>query len=572
MNPKRYCCTAVTFLSFLLPGAAVFADSGTENDLSAHRVETSNGVVAADNALASQLGAAVLDAGGNAADAGVTTMLALGVVHPFSSGLGGGGFCLYRDVDTEETTVLDFREMAPGAAHRDLYIVDGQARPDLARHGGLAVGVPGEAGGIWALHGRFGTLAWEDVVEPARELAEEGFEVGSTLATHLAAMAETLENWPDLAAIFQDEDGQFLSQGDTLVRQDLGRTLSILRDQGVRPFYVGPIADALVEAAAQYGGILTAQDLANYRVIRREPVIGTFRGYEIHAMPPPSSGGVALIQALNILEALDLDELDDDQHRLHIQIEALKHAFADRAHWLGDSDFVDVPVDRLIDPDYAAELAARIGPEVLSPEQYGTTAPDPEEGGTSHLSIIDGQGNMLACTTTINTRFGSLVHLPEYGIILNNEMADFNIQPGQPNLYGLIGNEQNAVEAGKRPLSSMSPTLVLRDTEPVMSLGGSGGPTIISSVYFTLLHTLLHGLDPWEAILSPRIHHQWMPPSLFVESEEEVSFDDLRQRGHEVEVRRAFSAVQVIFRRNERWVAVSDHRKGGLPAAAQSEQ
>ena len=575
-NPlTRYCHTTVTF--GLIVAISNIAFAGQEDrpetafeDAESYRVESVHGIVAADQQLASEAGAYILEAGGNAADAGVTALLTLGVVHPFSSGLGGGGFCLYREAEKQKTTVLDFREMAPAAAHRDLYIVDGEHRPDLARHGGLAVGVPGEAAGLWALHGRFGTLEWEEVVDPALRLAEQGFPVGSTLSRHLGMLTEMLADWPELAAVFQDADGEFLTEGDLMTRDDLVRTYMILRDQGVRPFYVGKVADAMAASAQQYGGILTAEDLANYRVIPRDPITSTIGDYEIHAMPPPSSGGIALIQALNILSFFDSDELDDDQ-RLHLQIEALKHAFADRAHWLGDSDFVDVPVEKLTSPEYARELAEKIDLDgVLEPEEYGTTAPDVELEGTAHLSIVDAEGNMLSCTSTINTRFGSLVYVPEYGIVLNNEMADFNTQPGEANLYGLIGNEQNAVEAGKRPLSSMSPTLVMENGESIMTLGASGGPTIISGVYFTLLNALFEGKNLLDTVTAPRVHHQWMPYTVFTEDEELPFVGPLRDRGHEFTTRPSFTAVQVILRRNDRWIGISDPRKGGIPASPQS--
>ncbi len=554
-------------VSLLVASSAIAQEPVRFDDLPSYQVASTGGVVAADNQYASEAGVAILEAGGNAADAGVLTMLILGIVHPFSSGLGGGGFCLYRDADTEETTVLDFREMAPAAAHRDLYLVDGEADFSLARRGGLAVGVPGEPAGLWALHGRFGELPWEDVVEPARHFASQGFAVGATLARHLHAMEEHLQVRPELLALLSNEDGELLEEGDFFARDDLARALDLFRDEGVRPFYVGPIADAIAATVQEHDGILTADDLASYHMIPREPVRGDFAGYEILSMPPPSSGGIALIQALNILTHLDLDDLDDDA-LLHARVEALKHAFADRAEWLGDSDFVDVPIDRLLDLDYAAELAARVDLDaVLDPTDYGTTAPHAEEGGTSHLSIVDGDGNLLSCTTTINTRFGSLVYVPEFGVILNNEMADFNIQPGEPNLYGLIGNEQNAVAPGKRPLSSMSPTLVLRDGQPVMTIGASGGPTIISGVYFALLDLLIDGAEPLDNIAAGRHHHQWMPDTLWAETEDDPRHQALQDRGHTIRHRPSFTAVQFVLRRGDQWVGVSDPRKGGRPAA-----
>lgn len=542
---------------------------GEDGNVASHQVRSEMGIVAADEANASRVAAEVLAAGGSAADAGVTALLMVGVTHPFASGLGGGGFCLYREQESERTTVLDFRERAPLRAHRDLYVIDGEGRPELARHGGLAVGVPGEAAGLWALHGRFGRLPWEEVVEPVRAFAAQGFEVGPTLGRHLASLEDTLQEWPELAAVFQNEAGEFLRAGDRMTREDLAKTLELLRDEGYRPFYVGEVAEAMIAAAEQAGGILSEEDFRIYEVIRRDPVRAVIGDYEVLSMPPPSSGGVALIQALQILSHFDREELDDAAW-LHVQLEAIKHAFADRAEWLGDADFVDVPVERLIDPNYAAQLAARINLEqVLDPTEYGTVAPHDDPPGTAHLSVVDKEGNMLACTSTINTRFGSLVYVPEYGMILNNEMADFNTQPGQPNLYGLVGNEQNAVAPRKRPLSSMSPTLVLEDGEPTMTVGASGGPTIISGVYFTLIRMLLEGQTPMEAMMGPRYHHQWLPDVLFVDDDSLPVLEGIRARGHQLRVRPSFTAVQFIFRDGDEWVGVSDPRKGGIPASSE---
>lgn len=575
MKLPQFCFTAVTLLAFFAlspPAGAQAPEAEIPADLDLREFTRTSplGVVAADEEQASIAGATILKAGGNAADAAAAAMLALGVTNPFASGLGGGGFCLYRDAKTSQTLALDFREMAPGQAHRDLYIIGGEAQPALARHGGLAIGTPGEPAGIWALHGRFGQLDWEEIVAPARKLALEGTTVGTMFARHLASLDEYLSQWPELRALFENEDGQLLQEGDRLKRPDLARTLEILASEGVRPFYVGEIADAIANAAQANGGILTTDDLANYRVVPRQPVSGHFQGYEILAMPPPSSGGIALIEAFNILDQFDLDELDDDTIT-HLEIEAIKTAFADRARWLGDSDFIDVPIDVLTSPEYAAQRAAKLKLDAtLSPESYGTHAPPDELGGTAHLSVADKDGNLAACTTTLNTRFGSLVHVPEYGIILNNQMADFNVEPGKPNIYGLIGNEQNAVAPQKRPLSSMSPTLVTRDGQPLMTIGASGGPTIITGVYFTLLHAILDGASPLEAVTTPRIHHQWMPHTLYVESQDLPYVEGLRERGHNIESRPAYNSVQFIRRTDDGWSAVSDPRKRGIPATPDS--
>ena len=572
-RPFPRCFTIVTFaVSFILPGTVLAESPHAPQErfpqVEQHRLESAHGIVAADHRYASEAGAEILAQGGNAADAGVVAMLVLGITHPFASGLGGGGFCLYHEAEVGETTVLDFREIAPAKAHRDLYAVDGEVDHGLARRGGLAVATPGEPAGLWSLHGRFGHLPWEDLFEGPRRLAEQGFPVGATLAEAIEQRADDFVDFPELAAVFQDEQGTYLTEGDLLVRDDLVRALEVLETHGVHPFYAGEVAQAIAQAAQAQGGILTVDDLAAYRLERRKPIVGEFRGMEIHSMPPPSSGGIALIQALNLLEALDLPENLDDPLTLHLMVEALKHAFADRARWLGDTDFVDVPVEKLISREYAQELAQRVDlDQVLETEEYGTIAPDPEAAGTAHLSVVDAQDNLLACTTTINTRFGSMVYVPEFGLILNNEMADFNVEPGEPNIFGLIGNEQNAVAAGKRPLSSMSPTLLLRDGVPWMTLGASGGPTIITGTYLTLLRTLVYGEDLLDAITAPRLHHQWIPETLFVETEPFPGADHLTERGHSLSHRRAYNAVQAILRGDGHWIGVSDPRKGGVPAA-----
>ncbi|MFU8805928.1 MAG: gamma-glutamyltransferase, partial [Bradymonadaceae bacterium] len=502
MGMPRHCCRAVTISGLLVATSigAITTAYADDPDLSSHDdhiVRSTAGVVATDHPLASKTAADILAAGGNAADAGVTALLSMGVVNPAGSGLGGGGFCLYRPVDTGEITTLDFRENAPAAAHRDLYVVDGELIPELAGKGGLAIGVPGEVAGVWALHGRFGSLDWPDVVEPARQLAEEGFEVGPLLGSYIQSMSLP----PELSALFRNEEGQPVAPGDLLKRPKLARTLGILRDEGAAPFFSGDIARAIAEAAQEADGILTFEDMKSYRVIPREPFMISYRGLDIATMGPPSSAGILFAQILQVLEGFPLGEWGWNADTVHHIVEAFKHAFADRARYGGDADHVDIPIEELTSPERAERIRAMIDADgVLDTDAYGTAGLIDGEGGTSHLSIIDGAGNMLACTSTINTRFGSFVVVDEYGIILNNEMADFNLQPGVPNVFGLIGTEQNAVDAGKRPLSSMSPTLVLRDGAPLLSIGASGGPMILSGTLMTMLRIIDFEMDPVEAV------------------------------------------------------------------------
>lgn len=536
-------------------------------------IKSTHGVVATDHPLASKLGADILAKGGNAADAGVTAMLALGVVNPFASGLGGGGFCLYRPIETGDTTVLDFREVAPLSAQRDTYIIDGKPHPELARHGALAVGIPGEPGGLWSLHGRFGKLPWSEVVQPAYGIAKHGFSVGNMLTEHLTSMTELLDKHPVMTARFRAPDGSWLQPGQQAFAPELAKTLHILMTEGVAPFYSGEIAEAIIKTVNAANGEFSAQDFLDYSVILRKPLTGTYRDLEIIAMPAPSSGGIAVLETLNILQGYDLRAMGWSASSIHYIVEALKHAFADRARWVGDPAFVTVPTERLISKDYAAEIRARIQKDnVLPLEEYGTARPNDEVGGTSHLSIIDADGNMLACTTTVNGRFGSLVYVPEYGILLNNEMADFNVEPGVPNMWGLVGSEQNTVQPQKRPLSSMSPTLVLKNNKPYMSVGASGGPTIITGTLFTMLHLIDFDRTPAEAVSFNRLHHQWLPQQLFVEFFNERWVETLPTYGHEVINRRAFNSVQLVVHDEtddnpNAFIGVSDFRKHGQPKA-----
>ncbi|MGM0556196.1 MAG: gamma-glutamyltransferase [Myxococcota bacterium] len=558
-------------LCLLLVAAPAVAQDAKPDNLvpeTAPSIESTSGVVAADHPIASQVGADVLASGGNAADAGAAALLANGVVNPMSSGLGGGGFCLYRPSETGEVKVIDFREKAPKKADRDMFVVDGEVRRDLQMRGGMAVGVPGEPGGLWALQRIYGELAWKDTVEPAYRLANDGYEVGEALASRLQSRSESLEEHPKLAAVFK-KDGEWVEAGEMLERPGLAKTLADYRDNGPMAFYHGDIADKIVEAVNAAGGRFQTADMREYSIAHREPITGTYRGHEIFSMPPPSSGGTTIVETLNILEAWNLSEMGINSMSIHLITEALKHAFADRARWLGDTDFVDVPVERLTSKEYAEELRSTIEEDdVLPRDEYGTHRQVPDDAGTTHLSVIDAAGNMLACTSTINTSFGSMVFVPEYGIVLNNEMGDFTPQPFKPNNYGLIGTGQNAVAPEKRPLSSMSPTLVIKDGKPFIAAGASGGPTIITGTLYAILRIIDFNQTPSEAIASARLHHQWVPMKLFMESPLGIK-EQLESWGHEIDVRRAFNSVQIVVRDDDGTLTgVSDPRKSGAPAAA----
>ena len=474
--------------------------------------------------------------------------MTLGLVNPFASGLGGGGFCVYKPVN-EDAAVLDFREVAPAAAHRDMYVRDGEVQRKLSVEGGLAVAVRGEPAGLHALHTRFGTLPWTKVVDPALVLARDGYEVGELLPIRLASKQSALEENKPLRSLFERK-GKLAAVGSKRSNPALAKFLAAYAKDGPSAFYEGENARAIVKAVQANGGILTLEDLVNYQPTWRTPLHGTYRGLDIITMPPPSSGGVALLETLNVLEHYNLVGFGPGVEYETILIEALKHAFADRARWLGDADFVEVPVEKLISKAYATELQRRIRPwTVGTVESYGTTAPPEDDHGTSHISIIDRAGNMLACTSTVNTSFGSMVAVTELGIVMNNQMDDFSAQPGVPNSYGLVGNEQNAIAPGKRPLSSMSPTLLLRDGKPFMAVGASGGPTIITGTLQAILRVVDFNMSAQDAVSLPRLHAQWLPELVFMEAASETTKTILEKRGHRLKIGDGFTAVQVVVAR-----------------------
>jgi gamma-glutamyltranspeptidase/glutathione hydrolase len=532
-----------------------------------------NGAVAADNPLASEIGVEVLQQGGNAADAAVAVALTLGVVNPFASGIGGGGFALWRGVDGE-VVAFNFREVAPAAASRTMYLDEnGAVIPGLSTFGGLAVAVPGEVAGLYALHERYGQLPWADVVEPALALARDGFEVGTLLPIRLEGAAESLAAAPRLSAEFSGEGG-WVREGEVLRRSGLAEALAAIAAEGPAGFYEGPVAADIVASASAAGGILTLEDLANYTPDVREPVRGTYRGYTLYSMPAPSSGGAVVIAVLAALEPRALGRVAWlSAGATHVILQAFSHSFADRARYLGDDRFVEIPWERIVGEGRIAAIVDAFDPvRTLPVEAYGELAIPPVDGGTSHFSIVDSAGNAVSLTTTINTNFGSQVATERYGIVLNNEMDDFAAAPGVPNAFGLVGNEANAIEPGKSPLSSMSPTIVTRERsdgseELVGVIGASGGPQIITATILGLVQLIDYGRTPDEVVASPRFHHQWIPFRAFVESTaSDVLASALEGYGYEV-ARSAFgSALQVLWRADGGWLGASDPRKYGQAA------
>ena len=494
--------------------------------------EPRRGMVAAVHHLASEAGVEIMRRGGNAVDAAVVTGLVLGVVDSHNSGLGGGCFLLLR-LPSGEVVALDGRETAPAAATADMFLRQGKAVPELSRTGALAVAIPGQAAVFHEAVIRYGKLPWKVHCEMAAQIAEAGFPVPRTYASRIAAVAKDLAAFPASRAIFLRADGTPLQQGEIHQQPELAKTLRALGAGGPDWFYRGPFAQATAKWMRENGGLITEADFAAYTFKRRTPLETTYHGRRIVGMPPPSSGGVHVAQILNILEAKGSVRSEDFPH---VVAEAMKLAFADRAFWLGDPAFTKVPRG-LADKDYGQSLAARIDvAKATLVKDHGTPPRADEhvfEKHTTHFSAADAAGNWVSCTSTINTSYGSKVVVPGMGVVLNNEMDDFAAEAGAPNAFGLVGAEANLPAPGKRPLSSMSPTLVFEGERPVLAIGAAGGPTIISQTLLALLHILDEGDTPAQALARPRFHQQWSPDELRVEKSMPSALkDDLRRRGH----------------------------------------
>ncbi|MDW8310549.1 MAG: gamma-glutamyltransferase, partial [Verrucomicrobiales bacterium] len=519
--------------------------------------------------LATQAGLNVLKSGGNAIDAAVAVGLTLGVVDGYNSGIGGGCFLLIR-LANGKFVAIDGRETAPAAATRELFVREGRADTRLSQTGPLAVAVPGQLAAFDDALRRYGRRKLKQLILPAAELAETGFIVNADYAGRVKAVADDLARYDGSRAIFFRND-EPLRAGDCLRQPDLAATYRAIAAAGADWFYRGPFARAAERWMREHGGILRARDFADYRIVRRRPIQTTYRGHTIVTFPPPSSGGVHLAQMLNMLESFDLNALDEAT-RLHLIAETMKRAFADRAWWLGDPAFARVPRG-LIAKAYARSLAGQIDLHRATPVSGHGQPPDWQRDvfprHTTHFSVADANGNWVACTATINTTFGSKVVIPGTGVILNNEMDDFAIQPGVPNAFGLVGAEANAVAPGKRPLSSMTPTLVLRDGEPILALGAAGGPRIISTVLLELIAMLDLGQSPAQAVAAPRIHHQWLPDELVVEQTLPADLRNaLEQRGHRVVVQEKLAVSQIVARTPDGsgFVGAADPRGYGTTA------
>ncbi len=508
-----------------------------------------HGMVASGHPLATAAGLRVLKSGGNAVDAAVAVGLTLGVVDANNSGIGGGCLMLIR-LASGKVIAVDGRETAPAAATPDMFVRQGQAVAELSQTGALASGVPGELAAFDYAVKRYGRKKLRDLILPAADLAENGFAITARYAARLNEVADDMAPFEASRAVFFRNDHP-LQKGEVLKQPDLARTYRAIAKQGSKWFYRGPFAEAAGKWMKANGGLMTAADFARYRCKTREPIATSYRGYEVLTFPPPSSGGVLVAEMLNILEHFDLKRFDEPT-RLHVLAETMKLAFADRAHWLGDSDFARVPRG-LATKRYATDLAKRINLERVTevpthgqPPNWNT---DVFKHHTTHFSVADAAGNWVACTATVNTSFGSKVVIPGTGVVMNNEMDDFSAQPGVTNYFGLVGAEANAIEPGKRPLSSMSPTIVLKNGEPIIALGAAGGPKIITAVLAELVSLLDLGRSPAEALSTPRIHHQWFPDMLMFEKELPESLQQaLAARGHSLKPLPAKAISQIVAR------------------------
>lgn len=488
-------------------------------------VHAQRAMVAAQHELASQIGIEVLSKGGNAVDAAVAVGLALAVVYPEAGNLGGGGFMLIRFKDGR-TTAIDYREMAPALATRDIFVnekgelIKGEGSSQI---GYRAAGVPGTPAGFELAHKKYGSgkIKWSDLVEPARRLAKTGFVLSRRQALLFRDKSDELARYEDSKRIFL-RDGRFFSAGDILRQPELADTLERIKKYGAREFYQGKTARLIAADMKKNNGLITFEDLGNYRAIERRPVRGSYRGHEIISMPPPSSGGIVLIQVLNMLEKYDLREMGwNSARKYHLLIEAMRRAFADRAEFMGDPDYAEVPTDRLIAKSYAADrLKTFLSDKATSSDRIGPGKPHPAESNdTTHYTVVDPEGNVVSNTYTINDLFGSAVTARGTGVLLNDEMDDFAARPGEPNMFGLVQGERNSVRPGKRPLSSMTPTIVLTkdDNRTWFALGARGGPRIITAVLQSVINVIDHEMNIQEAINAPRIHHQWLPDEIMTE-------------------------------------------------------
>ena len=535
-------------------------------------VLAAHGMVASQEMQASRIGVDILRRGGNAVDAAVATGFALAVTLPRAGNIGGGGFMLVHLASANKTIAIDYREMAGALTSRDVFLDEnGRFQPSKSQASGLGVGVPGTVAGFALAHEKYGSgkFSFADLIAPAAALARDGFIVDDDLADSLPSAVRRFARWPSSRAIFMHEDGTPLSRGELLVQSDLGSTLDLIMKQGPRGFYEGETARKIVAAVEGAGGRMTRDDLASYRAVEREPVRGTYRGREIVSMPPPSSGGVHVIEILNILEGFDIGALGHNSAAtIHLMAEAMKLAYADRSKYLGDPDFVKVPINGLTSKAYAEKLRSLISIERARPSQDISPGAPYESDQTTHYSVVDAQGNAVSNTYTLNFSYGLGLVAPGTGVLLNNELDDFAAREGAANAFGLTGGDANAPGPRKRPLSSMSPSFVFEDGALRLVTGSPGGSRIINIVLQIIMNVIDHRMNVAEASEAPRIHHQWLPDEL--RTEKGLSPDTVRlleKLGHKVVLMPVIGSTQTIERVRGQLAGAADTRQRGTGVA-----
>ena len=539
-----------------------------------HPVISKTGMVVSQRHKASKVGAEILRKGGNAVDAAVATGLALAVVLPRAGNLGGGGFMVVYLKDKDKTIAIDYREKAPSEAHRDLFLdKNGNYDKQRAQFSLLSAGVPGTVAGLYLALTKYGTMTWQEVLEPSIKLAEEGFMIPHDLANILASprYKKRLSSNAAAAKSYYKKDKSNYQAGELLKLPDLAWTLKQLSDNGPGAFYEGEIAKKIIKEMKRNQGLISAEDLKNYKAIERSPVEGTYKDFRIVSMPPASSGGVHLIQMLNMLEEYPIQDMGfGSADSIHILAEVMKRAYADRSKHLGDMDFYDVPFS-LISKEYSSSLNKSISidsrtasQDVLAGDPYPYESPD-----TTHFSVMDEYGNVVSNTYTLNFSYGSGIMIPGTGMLMNNEMDDFSSKPGVPNGYGLLGSEANSIQANKRPLSSMTPTIIFKDNKPYLVLGSPGGSRIITTVLQVALNVMEHGMNVAQAVNSPRIHHQWLPEVLMIEKGFGPDTEKLLlEKGYRLYPSSTMGSVQAILKDGEYFYGASDPRRPGSGAVA----
>ncbi len=541
-----YCIVSLIVLLWTIPAGAALPAPGSVAPVTAE-----NGMAVSQHYLATRAALEVLKEGGNAVDAAVTLGFVEAVVLPCAGNLGGGGFMLLHRAKTGETTALDFREKAPASAHRDMFLDSGgDPDPEQSQYSYRSSGVPGTVAGLALALKKYGTIPLARALRPAIELAENGFPVDEYLRSSLLSARPHMEKSPSSMAIFFKPGGVPFEEGELLVQKDLARSLRLIAEKGPKAFYSGEIAKKIAADMASHGGLITRKDLAAYRPVIRKPVHGTYRGYDIFSMPPPSSGGVHLVQMLNMLETHPSGfSGPNTPETISLMAECMKRAYADRSKYLGDPDFFQTPVSGIVSKRYAGDLVRTIASgkptpsvEILPGNPGGYESPQ-----TTHYSVMDRWGNAVAVTYTLNFSYGSGITASGTGILLNNEMDDFSSKPGAPNGFGLLGGAANAIEPGKRMLSSMTPTLVLKDGKVCLVTGSPGGSRIITTTLQIVLNVLDHGMNVADATNAPRIHHQWLPDELLVERDlDSATVQRLRDMGYTVRVTGSLGCTQTI--------------------------